>query len=138
MTEPSLDLQKAIRERLIESSVVTSLVPAAHVLDRNSRPEVFPCILIGEGQTLADDGLARNRHQTFADLHLWQREAGLVGVKQIAGAIRRALSDTILQTDHFYVADIYIARSRFLRDPDGIHSHGIVSLTARLVQRAVA
>ena len=134
--EPSLDLQKAIRGRLIETSAVTSLVPAVHILDRNGRPEVFPCVLIGEGETMPDYGLARTRHQTFADLHLWKTEAGLVGVKEIAGAIRKALSDTILQTDHFYVADIYITQSRFLRDPDGVHSHGIVAVAARLVERA--
>ncbi len=135
--EPSLDLQKAIRDRLTSLSVVTSLVPASAILDRNSRPEVFPCILIGEGHTVPDDGLARKRHQTFADLHLWKTEAGLVGVKQIAGAIRQALSDTILVTDHFYVADAYIEQSRFLRDPDGVHSHGVMTVAARLLERAV-
>lgn len=137
MTEPSLDLQKAIRERLTSSSVVTSLVPASSILDRNGRPETFPCILIGEGHTIPDDGLARNRHQTFADLHLWKTEAGLVGVKQIAGAIRHALSDTILVTDHFYVADAYIEQSRFFRDPSGVHAHGVITVAARLVERSV-
>lgn len=137
MTEPSLDLQKALRDRLIASSAVTSLVPAGHVLDKNGRPEVFPCILIGEGETMPDDGIARNRHQTFADLHLWATEPGLAGVKAIAGAIRGALSDGPLNVDGFRVADLRIERSRFLRDPDGIHSHGVVSLHARLVERAV-
>lgn len=134
--EPSLDLQKAIRSRLVASSSVTSLVPAAKILDKNGRPEVFPCILIGEGETMPDDGVARNRHQSFADLHLWQTEPGLAGVKAIAGAIRGALSDGPLSVDGFRVADLRIERSRFLRDPDGIHSHGVISLQARLVERA--
>lgn len=57
MMEPSLALQKAVRARLVATSAVTTLVPAAHVLDRNNRPEVFPAIIIGEGQTILGEGL---------------------------------------------------------------------------------
>src|SRR5690606_20915740 len=52
MMEPSLALQKAIRARLIGTPAVTALVPAANMLDKNSRPEVFPSIIIGEAQTV--------------------------------------------------------------------------------------
>jgi len=34
----------------------------------------------------------------------------------------------------FHVADLRIASSRFIRDPGGQHSHGIVSLVARVVE----
>lgn len=132
--EPSLDLQKAIRNRLI-ASPVTALVAAAAILDKNIRPEVFPCIIIGEGQTLPDDGISRNRHQVYSDLHLWTKEAGLVAVKQIAGAIRDALADGRLALDHHHVADLMIASTRFLRDPSGA-SHGVMTLQARLVELA--
>lgn len=43
MIEASLDLQKAVRSRLVASTEVLGQVPAAHILDRNSRPEGFPC-----------------------------------------------------------------------------------------------
>lgn len=133
--EPSLDLQRAIRTRLASSSIVTSLVPAMHILDKNQRPEVFPCIIIGEGETIPDDGLARTRHQAFADLHLWQAEPGLAEVKQIAAAIRAAISDGPLIVEGFHVADLVIQQSRFMRDPDQVHSHGVVTLQARLVEK---
>lgn len=136
MSDPSLDFQKALRARLVASSAVTSLVPAAAILDRNARPVLDPSIIIGEGQTVPDDGLSRNRHITYADLHIWKTEAGLAGVKQIAGAIRDALADGFWSFDHFHVADMQIAGTRFLRDPDGLHSHGIVSLQARVVEAA--
>jgi hypothetical protein len=130
MTEPSLAMQAAIRARLVATGAVTSLVPATSILDKNSRPETFPSIIIGEGQTVPDEGLARRRHQVFADLHIWQKEAGLVGAKQIAGAIRDALADTFWNVTGLHVADLHIASSRFLRDPGGLHSHGIITLQA--------
>jgi len=136
MSDPSLELQKAIRSRLAASSAVTVLVPTTAIVDRNSRPEVFPCIVIGEGQTVADEGLARTRTLAFADLHIWKSEPGLAGCKAIAGAIRSALTDAIWTLNGFHVADLYVSSSRFLRDPDGLHSHGIVSLQAALVETA--
>jgi len=134
VTEPSLALQTAIRSRLIASSAVTGLVPASAIVDRNSTPVLDNAILIGEGMTLADDGLARTRHEAFADLHIWRKESGLVGAKQVAGAIRAALSDGPMTVGGFHVADLRIASSRFIRDPGGQHSHGIVSLVARVVE----
>lgn len=136
MSEPSLYFNRAIRARLVASSAVTSLVPASSIIDRNARPELDNAIIIGEGMTVPDDGLARSRHEAFADLHIWRKEPGLVGSKQIAGAIRAALSDGPLAVELFHVADLRIASTRFLRDPNGTHSHGIVSLEARLVEIA--
>lgn len=134
--EPSLELQKAVRARLVASSAVTALVPASAIIDRNSRPEIFPCILIGEGQTVPDAGLARSRHETFADLHIWRTEPGLVVSKQVAGAIRAALADTFWSIPGLHVADLFISGSRFMRDPDGVHSHGIITLQANVVEVA--
>lgn len=134
--EPSLALQAAIRARLVASSALTNLVPATSILDRNSRPELDTAIIIGEGMTIPDDGLSRRRHETFADLHIWRKEPGLVGSKQIAGAIRQALSDGPLAVTGFHVADLRIASTRFMRDPNGTHSHGVFSLECRLVEIA--
>lgn len=136
MTEPSLALQAAIRARLVAASTVTSLVPAASILDRNARPAPFPSIIIGEGQTVPDEGLARRRHQVFADLHIWATEPGLVVSKQIAGAIRDALADTFWNVPGLHVADLHVTSSRFMRDPDGLHSHGVISLSANVSETA--
>lgn len=128
--EPSLELQKAIRLRLVASSALTSLVSAANIVDRNGTPAVFPCILLGEGQTVHGGDIARRRHEVFVDLHIWQKETGLVFSKQVAGAIRDALADSRWIATGLNVADLRVISSRFMRDPNGIHSHGVLSLTA--------
>lgn len=136
MTEPSLPLQAAIRARLVAASAVTSIIPASAIVDRNATPALDNSIMIGEAMTGPDDGLARHRHMIVADVHVWRKEPGIVGAKQVVGAIRAALSDGPLSVAGFHVADLRIASSRFLRDPGGLHSHGILSLEARLVEIA--
>jgi hypothetical protein len=134
--EPSLPLQAAIRARLVAASAVTSIIPATAIVDRNATPALDNSIVIGEAMASPDDGLARHRHYVFADLHVWRKEPGLVGAKQVVGAIRDALNDGPLSVDGYHVADLRIASSRFLRDPDGVHSHAVLSLECRLQELA--
>lgn len=134
--EPSLDLQKAVRARLIGASAVTSIIPASGIVDRNATPALDNSIVIGEGITGPDDGLARTRHHVVADVHVFRKEPSLAGVKSVSQAIREALSDGPLILDHHHVADLRIASTRFMRDPGGLHSHAVISLEARLVELA--
>lgn len=128
--EPSLALQALIRAQLVASPGVVALVPTASILDRNSRPETFPLILIGEGQTMPDAGLDRTRHEVFSDLHVWTKETGLAQAKTIVGAVRVALATFPRAVDGLHVTDLRIASARFMRDPDGLHAHAVVSVVA--------
>ena len=134
--EPSLELQKAIRGKLVAASAVISLVPAESILDSNGLPSVFPCILIGEGQSVAGSDIARRRHDCYLDLHVWTEEPGLVHSKAISGAIRGALFDAVWTVPGIHVADLHITQSRFMRDPDGKHGHAVVSITAMVKETA--
>ncbi|MEF2071902.1 DUF3168 domain-containing protein [Consotaella aegiceratis] len=125
----ALAVQKAIRARLVESVTVTDLVPAANILDRNSRPAPDPSIIIGEDQEVDEDRIARNVVRVYSTLHVWKKEAGLVGVKAIAGAIRTAINGRkIAPVDGFHFGDCYVSSTRFLRDPDGETAHGVVTI----------
>jgi len=129
---PEITLQKAIRGRLVATSDITDLVPAAAILDRNERPAPDPSIVIGEGQSRDEgDTIARNRVTIFMDLHVWKREPSTAGVKAIAGAIRKALHSGRLTLDAgFHCVDCRVTAARFLRDPDGETSHAAVLVEA--------
>lgn len=129
---PELAIQKAFRARLVGAIAITSLVPAASILDRNERPAPDPSIVIGEGNSVDDGGsLGRDRTRVYLDVHIWKTEPGTVGVKIITGAIRTAVKAGLPALDPgFHCADWLVASSRFLRDPDGLTSHAIVSLEA--------
>ena len=128
----SIDLavQKAIRGRLIATSAVTALVPATAILDRNERPAPSPSIILGESQTV-DEGTSLRRaiSRVYHTIHVWKREPSTEGVKAISGAIRTAIHSGRLDlSTGFHAADGFVSATRFLRDPDGETSHGIVTV----------
>lgn len=122
-------VQTAIRGRLVGTSAVTALVPAASILDRNARPAPDPSIIIGEGQSVDGGRIDRAVRRVFSDLHVWKREPGTAGVKQIAGSIRDALhSGRLALASPYQCGDCLVAGMRYLRDPDGETAHGIITV----------
>lgn len=132
MTEPTLAVQKALRARLIANAAVTALVPVANVGLDDRRPDAMPCILIGPANCTFMDRYEQFFDEAFCDLHVWTDEPGLSSVKEIAGAIRSALDAGVLNAEGFRVINSKIASARYLRDPDGVHAHGILSIEAIL------
>ena len=125
----SLAVQKAIRSRLISEVSVTALVPATSIIDRNARPAPVPSIIIGEDQEVDEGDIERRNVRIYSTVHLWKRETGLEGVKAIAGVIRSAIRSVRLPAlDGFHFADCRVSSTRFLRDPDGDHAHGVVTI----------
>lgn len=130
-SDPSLELQKAIRSLLLDSDDVTAFVQADHILDVTGRPERMPSIVIGEGQTV----FQRFSSTAYADLHIWVAENGLQLSKLIADAVIDAISidaqiDGVLRLEGFVCHDLSVERTRYLRDPHGPLSHAIVSVAA--------
>jgi hypothetical protein len=74
--------------------------------------------------------IMRNVVSVFSTIHIWKKEPSLAGVKAIAGAIRDAIhSDHQPLLDPGYrCGDWRVDSMRFLRDPDGETSHGIVTV----------
>lgn len=130
-----LALQKAVRSRLVNWTDLSSLVPAANILDRNERPNPRPSIVIGEGQSIDEgDSIARTLTRVYMDLHVWVEEPSTEISKRIAGAIRKAVNGPRFQpVDGYHFADCRVRGSRFLRDPDGKASHAVITIDA-LVQ----
>lgn len=131
MTTADLSVQKAVRLRLTGTGAVTALVPAGSILDRHARPAPDPSIIIGEGQCIEGDDLARSVVRVVLDLHLWKKEPSLAGVKAISGAVRKALHSSRLSLDTgFHCGDCRVSSMRYMRDPDGETSHGVVTVEA--------
>lgn len=137
MTEPSLALQAAIRARLIAHAALTALVPAEHIFDRNKRPEAYPCILLGDGQTVYADDYDDFYDRAYADLQVWTKGPGLESAKGIASEIRAALPLGVWQVAGFSVPRVKIASARFFRDPSNEFSRAVLTVEA-IMQRMAA
>lgn len=133
-----LEVQKALRARLIATGAVTALVPALHILDTNQRPAPIPSIILGESQAV-DEGTSLRRAHTRVHhtVHVWTREASTQGCKAICGEIRRAIhAGRLALPAGLACADQLVSSMRFLRDPDGEHSHGVVTVEVLVSETA--
>lgn len=136
MTEPSLACQIAIRERLVATPAVTVLVPALQIFDGPTRPETFPSIIIGTGQTLLEPITVTRAHvRVVLDLHTWTEGDGLEPAKQIAGAVTKALAGRP-SIEGFRLVDWTVAGTRYMRDPGKV-GHAVTTVEALLQEAAV-
>ena len=136
--DPSLALQKAIRGRLVASPDVLALIAAGSIIDTNGRPEVVPSILIGEGQTV----LRRFNSTSYATIHVWIDEPGLVRAKELGSAIVGALTfdadieRAVLRLDGFDCHDLAVTNLQYMRDPHANYSHGIFTVAGIMKEHA--
>lgn len=129
-------VQVAIRNRLVATAAVTSLVPAGSILDVNQRPAPSPSIILGESQAV-DEGtsLARAHVRVFHTVHVWKQEASLEGVKIICAEVRKAIHAGRLDLGAgLQCADARVSQMRQMRDPDGETSHGVVTVEVLVVE----
>lgn len=132
----TLALQVALRERLTTTAAVTSLVPAASILDRNQRPAPVPSIVLGEAQAVHEGtDHARRRSRVYHTIHIFNSEPGLAGAQEIAGNVREAI-----HWQRFNLAPPYqcvtamVQGIRVMRDPDGETAHAVVTVEALIVE----
>lgn len=128
----SIDLavQKALRTRITTTAALMQHVPADNVLDTNQRPSPVPSIILGESQSV-DEGTSLRRAHTrvYHTVHVWTREASTEQVKVICGEIRCAIGMGRLElAAPLHCADLLVSSMRFLRDLDGEHAHGVVTV----------
>lgn len=129
-------IQKAIYKRLTSLSEITSYVPPKNILDRNQRPIVDPLVSIGEDQII-DDGSDLNRcnWRVYSTIHVWKKEDGLTTNKAISGAIKKGIQSSRPNLgEGYHCADWRVTSERFMRDHDGIHSHGIITIESLVIE----
>lgn len=127
MADPSLALQGAINTRL--RSQVSGV--ANRVFDRVLADVVFPYIEIGSFQTVDDGAQCHDGQEVYATLHVWSCAVGQVEVKTIAGAVRGALHEAELDLGAAWqFLEIAHQDTRYLKDPDGLTSHAVLSFRA--------
>ncbi|MDY8111162.1 DUF3168 domain-containing protein [Fulvimarina sp. 2208YS6-2-32] len=127
MIDPSLDLQAAIRERLVNDAGVTALVTPRAIRDGGGRPDDFPTILFGPSQTVLEPiTFSRHHVRCFVDLHVWTREVGTVMSKTIAAVAINALTVAPALAG---LLDFQVDGVRYLRDPGDL-GHAVISISA--------
>lgn len=131
MTEPSLALQKAFVTALRADAALSAIV-AGRVYDRIDKLAVKPYIRVGEDQVLPARAECLERSvEVTAAIHIWSEAVGKVEAKRIGGAIVDALDDAALDLGpDLALVLIEHRQSRYLDDPGGLITHGVITFRA--------
>ncbi|QUS39061.1 DUF3168 domain-containing protein [Tardiphaga alba] len=139
MNDPALAVQKALRARFIATAAVTALVPADNIGDQNARPAPSPSIVLGDDRVYETNArIDRSIVRVVSNIHVWKQELSTEGVKEIVGAIRRAIGRVrpldLADPDHV-AGDCRIKDTHFLRDANGEMSHAVVTVETWVQER---
>ncbi|MCK8779085.1 DUF3168 domain-containing protein [Rhizobium sp. NTR19] len=129
MASPSLELQGAIVSRLKASAALTAL-NKGRVYDAVPDNAVFPYVTVGEGDETSDDVDCVDGFEISLDIDVWSRATGFPEAKAISDEIRKALKTPDLTIPTNALVSFRHRQTRFLRDPDGLTSHAVMTFEA--------
>lgn len=134
MIDPSLDLQEVIINTLKADPDVAVLV-GQRIYDAVPGDAIFPYISYGTDVAISDDADCSRTYEVTVAIDVWSQAVGKPQMKRIVGAVRRALRGIEVQMADHRLLDLDHEVTRYLRDPDGITSHGAMEFVA-LVQES--
>lgn len=129
MSDPSYALQKALVARLKATSGVTDLV-GTRIFDAVPKSAAFPYLTLGEVQVVPDEADCYAGAEVYFSVHAWAREPGAADVKRIAPAVQAAVLADDLALDGHTVVSVAFDGAQYMRDPDGLTSHAVISFIA--------
>ena len=126
-----LELQKLVLDTIQGDANLAPLIDG-RVYDCVRSDSPFPYVSFGTHQVVEDDAeCIVGGHHSF-QLDVWSRQIGFVECKRIGAALRKALHETDASIDENALVYIRIRSTTYMRDPDGLTSHGILDINARI------
>jgi hypothetical protein len=89
-------------------------------------------ISIGQDDATDDDAEGIDGIELTLQIDIWSKAVGAVECRRLRDVVRRALHHQSLQLSANALADTRVALSQVFPDPDGLTTHGIVQVTARI------
>ncbi|HWJ72115.1 MAG TPA: DUF3168 domain-containing protein [Kaistia sp.] len=130
MNPAALDLQAAIRARLVADADLLAALGGPRIHDGAPRGTAFPFVTLGDtGQSDWSDGTTDGGDISLT-LHVWSRQGGKKEAWAIAGILMRLLHDEPLALADHHLVTLRATFAEVRRDPDGITEHGVVRLAA--------
>lgn len=133
MASPSLELQGAIVDRLKATAAVTALV-GDRIYDDVPDGALFPYVQVGDGDELSEDADCITGFDISLDIDIWSRKKGFPEAKQISDAVRTALVEVEMSIATNALVYFQHRQTRFLRDPDGLTKHVVITFEAFVEQ----
>lgn len=133
MIEPSVSFQTALRATLIADPAVTALVQPERIRAGSTRPDRFPCVIMGHAQTHYLGRASGDQHlaRVTLDLHVWAIERADTA-KAVGFAVSRAVIAMPDAQNGFDIDHLDQPRVIWLRDvqPELSYTHGVIEIEA--------
>lgn len=126
--DPSLVLQKGIVSIL--KSGQTGMITNGRIYDGVPGSAVKPYVSFGPFQMLPEHGDCLDGGEAFVTLDGWTSGPDTVQSKQLGAAIASDLDRRELSLDGQRLIELSIEQSQYLRDPDGITAHAVITVHA--------
>jgi hypothetical protein len=127
-SDPSLQLQKAIVSTLKAGE--TGTLVSGRIYDAVPGGAAKPYVSFGPFQMLPEHGDCLDGGEAFVTLDGWAAGPDTVAVKQLGTAIAADLDRIEIALDGQRLIELSIEQTQYLRDPDGITAHAVVTVHA--------
>jgi hypothetical protein len=128
--DPSLQLQKAIVARLKTDAGVDAIV-AGRIYDAVPPNAAKPYLSFGPFQLLPEHGDCLDGGEAFVTLDGWANGPDSVAIKTLGTAVAKSLDlAPITLEDPQRLVEMSIEQIQYLRDPDGITAHAVITVHA--------
>ncbi|MGB0855032.1 MAG: DUF3168 domain-containing protein [Pikeienuella sp.] len=136
MPAPANELQAAVFSILTSDAGLTALV-GGRVYDRVPMDgDQAPYITFGPSDEVSDDAECMIADDHTLQIDIWSEyQGGFKEAKEIAFAVKQALHGVDIDLPTHALIEIRADNRRYLRDPDGVTSHGIVTVEAMIEER---
>lgn len=127
-SDPALPLQKAIVAAL--KSGATGALVGGRIYDAVPGGAAKPYVSFGPFQLLPEHGDCLDGGEAIVTLDGWAIGPDTVQIKQVGSAIAADLDHAELALDGQHLVELSIEQTQYMRDPDGITAHAIVTVHA--------
>lgn len=127
-TDPSFGLQQAIMDKLKAAPAVAALV-ADRIFDRIPNVPTFPYVSFGNTEVNPVSAEGIDAADCFITLHTWDRFKGFDKTKMLGPQVINTLHDEPLAIGEGGVKSLLLDSVNYIRDPDGLTSHGILTFS---------
>lgn len=128
LTDPSADIQTAVAAKLGGLPALAAVI-ADRIYDRIPNVPTYPLLTFGEMQVLPVDGEGLDGADCSLTLHSWDQYKDFAKSKQIGALVINALHDEHLATASVGTLSVLLTSARYLRDPDGLTTHGVFTFS---------
>lgn len=126
----SNELQTLIYQRLTAFPAVQAVV-ANRVYDQPPENPIFPYVSFGPSDAVEDDADCITGRIETIQIDCWSRyQGGFKEVKSLADAVKKALHRYAGELTVNALVEMTVQSVRHFRDPDGVTSHGVVTVQA--------